>query len=84
MFSVTNVCKFYALVAHPLLAVVFAGHSLGTFQAWTGVLSNLLKLVGRKTELGGGMGTCMKLGHKFSRLLICSECSGDSSSDSSS
>jgi hypothetical protein len=83
MFSVTNVCKFYALDTHPLLAVVFAWRSLGTFQAWTGILSNLLKLVGRNTELGGGMGPGMKLGHKCSHLLICIECSGDSSSDSS-
>jgi len=79
MYSVTDFCKF----ALPLLAVVCSWCSGGSFQAWTGILSNLLKLVGRKTELGGGLGPGMKLGHKCSHLLICIECSGDSSSDSS-
>jgi hypothetical protein len=80
VYSVTDVCKF----THPLLAVVFPWCSEGSFQAWTGILSNLLKLVGRKTELRRGLGAGMKLGHKCSHLLICIACSGDSSSDSSS
>jgi hypothetical protein len=62
MYSVTDFCKF----ALPLLAVVCAWCGGGSFQAWTGILSNLLKLVGRKTELGGGLGPGMKLGHKCS------------------
>jgi hypothetical protein len=53
MYSVTNVCK---LTLPFLLAVVFPWCSGGSFQAWTGILSNLLKLVGKKTELGGGAG----------------------------
>jgi hypothetical protein len=55
MYSVTDFCKF----ALPLLAVVCSWCSGGSFQAWTGILSNLLKLVGRKTELGGGLGAGM-------------------------
>jgi hypothetical protein len=80
VYSVTNVC----ILTLPKLEFMFPWCSIGSFLAWTGILSNLLKLVGRKTELGGGLGAGMKLGHKCSRLLICIACSGDSSSDSSS
>jgi hypothetical protein len=50
MYSVTGVCKF----ALPLLAVGFPWCSGGSFQAWTGILSNL----SRQENGAGGRTGC--------------------------